>query len=342
MVDGLTHHGLSYGLVPALIGGPWQWERWNPSPPWADPPLALMVVGWGAVALALGWSLRRRLRTGWVWAATAAYIVASLTAMIVTRFGAETTYELAQTLRYFADSSVIVAIGAALVLRAPPRGPAPQPAGRTRAAVVVLCAAFLAGSLFSTATFARSWADNPTGDYLATAKAAFAAHPDVPVLDHPVSVWILLPVTYPHNLAGSVFSALPGRSEIGTHTTELRVLDDTGELVPAELFPTRVVEPGDVPDCGHVVGTDIVTAVPLDAPAGDWEWTVQVNYLASTDGALDIGFPGRDPVRVPVTAGLGTVYARVDGGGAALQARSATPGLTACLGGGMLGVVVPR
>ncbi|MFX1758363.1 hypothetical protein [Rhodococcus sp. As11] len=341
MVAGLTHHGLSYGLLPSLLGGPWGWERWNPSPPWADPPVVLVVVGWFAVALAAGWSVRRRRRTGPVWIAVIAYMLASLAAMISTRFGPETTYELARTLRYFADSAVVVAIAAALILRAPRRGTTSHPRA-VRATAWTCAAVFTAGSLWSTVTFARSWSDNPTGDYLGAAKAALTARPDDTVLDHPVSVWILLPVTYPHNLVGSVFSALPDRSDVRDYTTDLWVLDDRGHRAPAELLPLRSVPPGPEPDCGRLVTADAVTALPLDSPAGDWEWTVQVNYRASADGTIDLGFPGHDSVTVPVTEGLGTVYVRVSGDGSALQARSSTPGTTVCLGGGSLGVVVPQ
>lgn len=341
MVAGLTHHGISYGLLPSLLGGPWEWERWNPSPPWADPPLVLVVVAWLAVAGAAVWTVRRRRRTGPVWLATIAYVLASLTAMISTRFGPETTYELARTLRYFADSAVVVAIAAALILRAPRRGTTTRPRA-VRATAWICAAVFTVGSLWSTVTFARSWSDNPTGDYLAAAKAALTARPDQPVLDHPVSVWILLPVTYPHNLVGSVFSALPGRSDIRDHATDLWVLDDLGHRTPADLLPLRFVPPGPEPDCGHRVTTGAVTAVPLDSPAGDWEWTVQVNYRASADGTIDLGFPGHASVTVPVTEGLGTVYVRVSGDGSALQARSSTPGTTVCLGAGSLGVVVPQ
>ncbi|MEE2034316.1 hypothetical protein [Rhodococcus chondri] len=340
MVAGLTHHGLSYGLVPTLLGGPWHWDRWNPSPPWADPPALLVVAGWLAVAGALVWSLRRRTRTGPVWIAAAAYVSASLVAMIATRFGPETTYELAQTLRYFADSAVVVAIAIALILRAPARAEAPVP--RWHRPVAVGCAAvFATGSLWSTFTFARSWYDNPTGDYLATATSSLTAHPDVPVLDHPVSVWVLLPFTHPHNLVGSVFSALPGGPDIADTATELRVLDEQGRLVPAELLPLRTLLPGDTPDCGHLLVAGATVAVPLEQPAGDWEWTVQLNYRAGGDGVLDIGFPGNPRVRVPVGAGLGSVYVRVSGGGEALQVASSTPGPSVCLGGGPMGVVVP-
>lgn len=341
MVDGLTNHGLSYGLLPSLLGGPWRWERWNPSPPWADPPAVLVVAAWVAVLVAAGWSLRRRRRTGAVWLAAIAYVLASLAAMICTRFGPETTYELAQTLRYFADSSVVVAIAAALILRAPAReAPTRIPSRYTRAVTVVCAAVFTAGSLWSTFTFARSWVDNPTGDYLARAQAALTARPDLALFDQPVSVWILLPVTHPHNLIGSVFSALPGRSDIGEHTTELWVLDDRGDRVPADLFSLRTLRPGTEPGCGHRIGEGAVTALPLDSPAGDWEWTVQLNHLAARDGTLDVGFPGHETVTVPVTEGLGTVYVRLSGDGPALQVTAS--GTTVCVDGGALGVVVPR
>lgn len=338
MVAGLTHHGLSFGIVPALLGGPWRWDRWNPSPPWADPPLLLVAAAWVAVAAALVWSLRTRCRTGWVWAAAVAYVLASLAAMITTRFGPDTTYELAQTLRYFADSAVIVAVAAALVLRAPRRG---GPSGPPPWGALLCATAFTASALVSTVTFARSWTDNPTGDYLATAQAALTARPDVPVLDHPVSVWVLLPVTHPHNLAGSVFAALPGRAPIGAHTTEPQVLDDHGDLVPAELFRIRSIVPGPVPGCGHLVGDDTVTALPFDGPALEWDWTAQIDYLASAAGTIEVGFPGRTPTTVPVEAGPGTVYVQVPGGGNALRMDVSTPGVGVCVGGG-LGVVAPR
>ena len=96
----LAHHGTSLGLLPTLIGGPWQWQRWAPGPPWADPPAALVVAGWIAVATALVVAVRVKRRTGWVWAAMVSYVAASETAMMLARSGPDTTYQLAQTLRY--------------------------------------------------------------------------------------------------------------------------------------------------------------------------------------------------------------------------------------------------
>lgn len=338
MAGELVHHATSWGVLPTLVGGPWRWERWNPSPPWTDPPLALAVAAWLAVAAALLWSLRRRRRTGWVWVAAVAYPAASTAAMIVTRSGADTAYELARTLRYHTDSAVVLAVAAALVLAAPPRGPVTR---LPRPAVGAAALVFAAGSLWSTVTFTRLWNDNPTPEYLATASTALRAAPDVPILDQPVSVWVLLPVAHPNNLAGHVFAALPDGPGFGATTTELRVLDDTGRVVAADLFAVRHALPGPAPGCGTLV-TGGTATLPTDGPLLDAEWTVRLHYVASRDGALTLAFPGGAPVRVPVTAGAGAVYVRLAGGGHALRATALTPGLSVCVGGSPIGGVVPR
>ncbi|MFZ2526251.1 MAG: hypothetical protein WAX14_01165 [Rhodococcus sp. (in: high G+C Gram-positive bacteria)] len=338
MVTGLTHHGLSYGLVPTALGGPWLWERWNPSPPWATPPIALVVASWAAVIAALVWSVRHKWRTGWVWAATVAYVIASLVAMISTRFGVQTTYELAQTLRYFADIAVVCAIAAALILRAPSR----RVSGHSPVVATVCAVAFTVSSLWSTITFTRSWVDNPTGDYLTAARDSLTAHPDVPILDHPVSVWVLQPVTHPHNLIGSVFAALPDRSRITDSAVDPAVLDDSGALVDADLFAVRWIPPGPEPDCGYRLSPGTTVVLPLDGPMFDMDWTVQLNYLAAGPGEIDVRFPGSNPTSVSVTSGLGTVYVRVPGGGTGIQVHSAPTGPTVCFGGGPVGVVTPK
>src|SRR4051794_34117940 len=46
MTGDLLVRSVTHGIVPGLIGGPWQWERWAPSSPWALPQWPVMVVGW--------------------------------------------------------------------------------------------------------------------------------------------------------------------------------------------------------------------------------------------------------------------------------------------------------
>ncbi|WP_246097919.1 hypothetical protein [Rhodococcus spelaei] len=345
MTAALLTHTTTKGLLPTVLGGPWSWDRWPPSPPWADPPTVLVVAGVAtAVAIVLGSVLWKR-RVGWVWPAAAAYVLASEAAMVIVRSGPDTTYELGQTLRYLADSAVVLAIAVALVLRAPVRDrwvTRVRPLTRTRRAVAaVLAGVFVAGCLWSTATFTRSWEDNPTVDYLATARSSLAAHRDVPLLEQPVSIWVLLPVAYPHNLAGRVLAPLPERPAFAESTPELRMIDDSGGVVDAEVTWTRAIEAGPVPGCGHRVTAE-GSELPLDGPMSGWEWTAQLNYFANDDGRIELAMQDGSPVVVPVRRGPNSVFVRLVGGGDRLKVRALDPTLTLCVGVGPVGVVVPR
>ncbi|HLS77560.1 MAG TPA: hypothetical protein VK083_12290 [Nocardia sp.] len=338
----LAHRATSLGVAPALVGGPLVWERWPPAPPWATPPVALIVLGWIVAAAAVVWSLRARRRTGAVWLLLLGYLALSEASMIVVRTGPDTAAELAQTLRYVADSAVVLTLGWAVIARAPRREPPRRAAShRLRAAAAAGVAAFVVCSLVSTATFAQRWREDPTPAYLATARASLAAHRDAPILDHPVAVHILLPVAHPHNLASHVFGPLADRPEFARHTEVLRVLDDSGRLVRAEVTGTRWLGQGPVPGCGHRVG-NTPARLPLGEPLMDWEWAVRLNYYAATDGEVELGLDGSaDTVVVPVRAGLHTVFVRLLGAGEAVRLRVRTPGLALCVGDGQVGVVVP-
>ncbi|MFD4183943.1 hypothetical protein, partial [Rhodococcus sp. NPDC058514] len=194
----MIRHATSKGLLPTLFGGPWTWDRWPPSPPWADPPALLIAASGVLAATAVAATVVWKRRVGWVWIAVAAYVFASVAAMVVTRSGVGTTFELGQTLRYLTDSAVVIAVALALILRAPARTVL---AGAWRGPTVALAlmSAFVAGSLVSTATFATSWQDDTTRDYLANARSALAAHPDAPLLEQPVWRGVFVPLAHPHN-----------------------------------------------------------------------------------------------------------------------------------------------
>ena len=46
----LLSRSVTHGIVPGLVGGPWDWQRWAPASPWATPPLLVMMLGWLALA----------------------------------------------------------------------------------------------------------------------------------------------------------------------------------------------------------------------------------------------------------------------------------------------------
>ena len=343
MAVGLVEHGISWGLLPTLIGGPWAWQRWLPSPPWADPPVVLIALAWIALAVGVIAVLRRKRRTTPILLAVVAYVLVSAAAMVLARSGPDTTLELAQTLRYFADSAVVIAVGMALIARAPDRALATT----TRwpfvsAAPFVSAVVFVVSSLVSTVTFAHSWRDDRTADYLATARASLAEHTDAPMLDLPVPADILLPVVYPNNLASRVFSPLPKRPQFTASSPVLRSMDNQGHVVDADVSPTRAITQGPEPRCGYRVEGSTVARLPLDGPLAPWEWTAQLNYAADRDGQVSVGLDESPMVTVPVERGLHTVFVRLIGSGSSVRLYPQTRDLSLCVGAGPVGGVLPR
>ena len=335
MSAALLHHGTSLGTLPTLLGGPWQWERWIPGPAWADPPTFLVILAWAAVLAAVVVTVRSRRGAGWIWACATAYFLASVVAMTATRTAEGTTYELAQTLRYFTDSATVFALAIALYLAIPQR---PMRV-TTRAATIAFSVLFIASSLFSTATFVNIWRESPTRDYLDNARVSLADNTDAPLLDQPVSIWVLLPIAYPDNMASNLLAPLPDRPEFSSSTPILRMIDDTGRVVDAEVTFTRRIPEGTDPQCGTRV--EQPTELPLDGPLTGWGWTVRLNYLASADGTIDVSLTSGDAVSVPVKQGLHSTFVQVVGSGTTVKVAPTTPGLSLCFAAGQVGVVVP-
>jgi hypothetical protein len=343
----LSVRGVSLGLLPSLLGGPWTWDKFDVSTPWAAPPALLVGIGWLVLAAAVTATLIWKARIGWVWIGLAGYVVVDLAVMVVGRSGPGTVPQLAQTLRYLADSSVVVAAGVALILRAPARslrwarwGAWARPGARARAAGwLVAGGVFLAGSLCSTATFTRMWADGVTRGYLQTATASLAAHASNPLLDQPIASRVLFGLAYPNNLAAQVFSPLTKRPEFGTSTPELTLIDDTGAVVPAHVATARQVTGGQSSGCAHPVSGPTPAVLPLSGPLLDWDWTLQLGYRASDDGSLSVSLATGPPVTVPVRRGTGQVFVRLRGQGSTVRVRAADPGLSACIVRGVVGLV---
>jgi hypothetical protein len=333
--------GVVEGLLPTLVGGPLSWA--DPAL-YATPPTAVVVAGCVVAAAAVVWTAWRRRGGGAIWWMVAAYVAASIGAMVLGRVGVATPPELSLSLRYFSDSVVVVAVAWSLVVIAPKRTDLRRHAliNRTdlRDVAALAMVAFLAASLWSTVTFTRAWHELPARDYLATARASLAETADIPMLDHPIAEGILWGPTHPNNLASQVFSPLPDRPEFGRATPELRMLGDSGELVDAEVEAQRSLTPGPTPNCGHAVTGNRETVIPLDGPLIGWDWTIQLNYLAGRAGVLEVSLDG-EATRAPVERGLNTVFVRVMGAGEEVHVRSRTDELGVCIDSGRVGLMTP-
>jgi len=347
----LLRRSVTHGIVPGLAGGPWAWARWAPASPWATPPPAVMVLGWLALAAALGVSLARKQRLVPVWLTAAGYVVGCQVPIYLMRSSRFTALELAQTLRYFPDLVVVLALLAAVGFCAPNRRFAGQvqhwlDASAGRAAVTTAMAvAFVASSGYSTATFLTSWRDNPVEPYLQNARRGLAvahAASNAPLLDQEVDPLVLGRVAWPENLASHMFALLSDRPEFASATTQLRVLDSSGRLADAQVTWVRAILPGPVPRCGYFVQPDRPVRLGLDGPLLPTDWTAEINYLANSDGSLTLSLSEGPKTKVPVHPGLNRVYVRLPGAGDAITVRADTAALAVCVAAGPVGYALPR
>ena len=343
----LTSRGFGLGFAPSLLGGPWSWDRSNLSIPWANPPGFLVALSLLALLGAVVLTVRRKRRVGGVWLLVAGYVGVSLAAMVLGRSGPYTAPVLGQSLRYVADSAVVVAVAAALILCAPDRssrtvaGKSPVRWVSARSVMGLgVAVVFLVSSLVSTVTFTRSWSHTPTATYLATVRASLAANRGAPLLDQPISDRILWPLANPYNFASRIFSPLGDNGGFVSSTPVLRRLDDSGHVVPAQMSTVRTAAIGPLPRCGYQV-TDLgFTSMPLDGPLFEWGWTVHFGYLTGGPGRLEVELEPGKSVIVPVSDGLNQVFVRVVGEGTTLYVRSHTHGMVACVAGAVVGLVV--
>ena len=342
----LLSRSVTHGIVPGLVGGPWDWQRWAPASPWATPPVAVMVLGWVALAAVVAVSFIRKERVGVVWLAALGYVVACQIPIYLMRSSRFTALELAQTLRYLPDLVVVLALLAAVGLCAPNRARSQWlDASRARTAVIVgLTAVFVASSLYSTATFLTSWRDNPAQPYLQNARAALAAasrESDAPLLDQEVDPMVLQRVASPENLTSHMFALLQDRPEFAGATTELRMLDSSGHLVDAKVTWVRTIVEGPAPQCGYFVQPDFGVRMPLDGPLLPADWTAEINYLANSEGSMTMSLSEGPETKVPVRPGLNRVFVRLAGAGDAINVAANTSALSVCIAAGPVGFLAP-
>ncbi|MGO4445386.1 hypothetical protein AB4Z42_18705 [Mycobacterium sp. 2YAF39] len=343
----LLARSVTHGIVPGLVGGPWDWQRWAPASPWGTPPPTVMILGWVALAAVVAVTVMRKRRIGVVWLTALGYAVACQIPIYLLRSSQFTALELAQTLRYLPDLAVVLALLAAVGLCAPNReGAQWLDASRARTTVIVVAtAAFMASSLYSTATFLTSWRDNPAQSYLQNAMAGLATaaqESSAVMLDQEVDPMVLQRVVGPESLASHMFALLRNRPEFASATTDLRMLDSSGRLVDAKVTWVRSIVEGPAPQCGYLVQPDFPVRMPLDGPLLPADWTAEINYLANSDGSLTMALAEGVEVKVPVRPGLNRVFVRLPGAGDAIDVRANTAALSVCIAAGPVGFVAPK
>ncbi|WP_146183489.1 hypothetical protein [Corynebacterium yudongzhengii] len=312
----LVHAGYLDAFLPTLIGGPWDWGRWHPGPPFTDPPLAAVVLGVLAAVLVLLFALTSRALPAVI--VVGAYPLLPIMALALARGGDATAAEITQTLRHFAEVAVFVVLTVAVLVR-----------GRLRIPGAVVLVVLAVSSLVSTLTYARSWADQPAGDYFTTLQAQLDERAE-PIFDQAVPLEVLLPIAHPYHRLGALLS----EEDIGAVTREPALVDAQGNLIAAELYPVRATE--QEPGC---VSAGKTRTIALDGPLMARDWVIRLNVLTGEDGDFEISIVDGDPVRVAARDGLEQLHISAAGGGEEITVASFDTEL--CLGRSEVGLLAP-
>lgn len=338
-------------LAASLFGGPADWSTEPPWTPIAAPQPWAVAAGGGLLLLAFAWTCLRRRGALAVWVLVAAEVTVGLVLAAAARGALGLADVLPLACRYYAAESVVLPVAAALLATMPSRharrGADQQCPPRTPrwavAATAAATALFCAVALLTTVQYARAWRTDPSGAYLAAARASLAEAGPAPMLDQQLPGDVLWTLFFPSNQLSTALSPLADRPPVEAWTSDLRVLDQDGHLRAAEVEPGVTVLDGPAPGCGWPVAAGADTAVDLSGPILSWEWTARLDYVAARDGWVTVVMATDGaPVRAPVRAGDHTLFLRITGGGPALRVTAETPDLGLCVDDGAVGDVVLR
>lgn len=352
-LDGIPT-AITTAVLPGALGGPWSWDRWNPSPsfPTTSTPgqIAVSVIA-AVVVLILLTAARKRLGAVLTaLAASAGYLSVIFLLLREGRTGDGSTDLLARGMHYYADWwSVSVLLVTAALSTTPARLPLRAPV------IAVLTAVLFAGSAtVSTATWVNSWSSDESADYLAAVREAVgdAEASGVPLPDQNTPLEVLTPLMSPYNTIGSIAAQAHGGSGIDRVTTKPRIITPDGTIAEAHVLDASRNAAGEVPRCGTRVEADQPALIDMDPalPFGDWTWEFTatadqpVTVTLTTPNGLEEEAEWRArAVDVSVDSELTTRWVNIGGGGGTIMVEvDGPPGAHVCIGAGSVGPLVAR
>jgi hypothetical protein len=279
-------------FLTGLLGGPFA-TTWAPS----------TAVRVAAVVIALVVIVVSRRVAPWLF--LAGYLAVDIALVAVTRL-AQLGPGVGADPRYVADAVPIAMLCVAFAFHGR------QNSERERRwPVVTISVLLVAGSLISFLRLAPSLQFREARDYVATARAAFAAQPHIVLYDTAVPPAVIIDWFFGDNLTSRVVGLAPERPRFDQPTEALYQLDDLGQPQPIEELDESVLgERGPTPDCGHLVADEAVR-IPLTAMSYGRKVLKIGYYTGDTgDGIITVG-----DTRVPVRfeEGLHVMYVVVSG-----------------------------
>ncbi|MDH2416634.1 hypothetical protein [Nocardioides sp. CER19] len=329
-------------LGPVLLGGPWTWSVDNPPLGQVATPAWAVDAAWLLIAAACFVLLARRRHA---WRALAVAVPYLFATYLLTAWGRGATLGgfAGLELRYLADSMPILVLTLALAmlpLRPPPvaePSSAGQDAIRSPYLFGAVTVALAVSAMWSNVRYVQPWnSPYPAKAFAQTVETASAAQP-LTVLDGEVPEIVLSRTSYPSNLPSRLFRPLGDRVEAVTTGTDPTVLDDNGRPSVPGISGGATSETGPTPGCGYPVSARAVTVPMTGTP--DYFWWLRIGYLTGADGELRLTLGGTTH-RLPVEAGLHSVFLRGSGSIQDLSMTSSDADQTICVDNVAIGNLV--
>lgn len=332
---------LRVSFVPSALGGPWHWYSVGPYA-YADWVSWLTPLSWcvaGFIVLASLWYRRFAWRS---WAILALWVILTAMAQLfLRRGGLASPVILGEDLHYLADGMPVLAICLGLAFL-PVQGEGNAYRARNwrlprQAAILVVLAGFIAGSLYSVSSYLAGTSSAPEASYVATARAALGQIPAGTVIwSTPVPPLVQQPQWYGRYASTQLLIGLmaPAAEHLGWTKAptgvirHLMIFDRSGRLWGVVLNGRTIQAPAKRLGCWSV--TTRTVRIPLgSATPYPWSWELSMWYSGPA-ATMAVGFAGtwHD---VPLPAGEHELWLPVPGSGNSLQARLLTPGVTECV-----------
>lgn len=304
-------------LVPGLLGGPWGVEDGAETlmrPP--DQPLPWVVAQLAVLVVALlSTAGPRRLTRAWT--VPLALLALDVAVVALTRLDFIGAL-IARDPRYLVDAVPLaaVALGVTFLPVLPVEGDDIRASRVTRwrgwpraarlVALVVVLGFVVNSGWITTATIARSHADNPGRGWVQTVRQQVAdLPPGIGVRDTPAPPSVVSPIFGQEAMTSRVLGSLPEfEGRIGTTTNDLRDVAPDGSLTTVLVDPPLSSPVGPVGDCGYRLAGRPVT-IPLERSSGQG-WLLRIEYLAATTAPARVE-AGEASFEVQFADGVGVI-----------------------------------
>lgn len=298
---------LVYGVIPAIYGGPFRWDQLGVGGI-AAAPTAMVFIAAVITALLVAWSVLRNYRAVFGWLVIVGYWAVNAFILGMTR-APWVGPVIGREYRYSTDLAVIIAVFATLAclplaghwrrgdvqLLVPRRGIEATPTERHGTPVAWFASesilaggisiALVVASVITTTAFDADWRNEITPRFFNTIRDDLGS-----LNQHVTMANLILPQTAAPSgavlgvnarTATASMANRPGILLPGKSSDNLYTIDDDGHVTPV-VVDGFTSKPGPEPRCGWRV-RDEPTEIPLMGTTMDWQWYVQVDYVASLE-----------------------------------------------------------